>query len=368
MIPLLSFAIHVTYTCPLTCAHCCFSSNPRNKDRLPIEQIIATIEELDRNSVEMVAFTGGEPFLLGKQLISAVAAARQRGFVTRVVTSAYFAKTPEMAARKLGPLRDAGLCEVSISWDDFHEEFVDFSCVYNAFWESKRLGMTTAVNTVQAAETRWTADRVRQELGLSPDSEDVIVESPVNLTGRAESQLADAGFRPTRSIGPCPYVMTGPTLSATNKLLACCGVIPHTPHLTLCDDFQPQKLHEAIERGQHSALLNWLYLRGPYAIMEYIGERHGVSVPAKNEIGGNCEACRHLFHRREFAERVESAVSEKSAEIWGELELLGILGMLAPRSVQDLWAKSSMVIDSAYSERSKMNIKNQSAEKVTINE
>lgn len=350
MIRPMSFAIHVTYQCPLACAHCCFSSSPKNGDRLPIEQIFETIRQLDDTSIQMVAFTGGEPMLLGQHLITAIKVASERGFVTRVVTSAYFAKTPEIAKSKLGALRDAGLSEVSISWDDFHEEFVNFDCIYNAFWASKRLGMTTAVNTVQASDSRWTAERVRQELGLESESEDIIVESPLNLTGRAEKDLVDAGLRPERSLGPCPYVLTGPTLSAKNKLLACCGVIQDTPQLTLDDDFKPENLQAAIEAGQRSTLLNWLYLRGPYAIMEHIGERFEIPVPSRNDVGGNCEACRRLFHTPEFATRVEQAATEKSAEISGELELLGTLGMLSPRAIQRLWAESSMVVDTAPSQ------------------
>jgi hypothetical protein len=191
---------------------------------------------------------------------------------------------------------------------------------------------------------------VRRELGVNPDSDDVIVESPLNLTGRAEDELADAGLRPERSLGPCPYVLTGPTLSAKNKLLACCGVIPDTPRLTLDPDFTPENLQAAIETGQKSTLLNWLYLRGPYAIMEHIGARFGITVPPRTEVGGNCEACRRLLHTPEFETKLDQSLEEKNAEISGELEILGSLGMLEPQVVQKLWSETSMVIDTGHSQ------------------
>jgi len=304
----------------------------------------------------MVAFTGGEPFLLGNRLDDIVKEAHVRGLVTRIVTSAYWAKHSSIAEKRLAGLREAGLDELSISWDDFHEEQktanVTFEYVFNAFWAAKRLGLTAAVNIVQAANSRWTAERVRKELGIDSESEDVIVESPLNLTGRAETALADAGLRPQRIVGPCPYVLTGPTLSAKKKLLACCGVIQHTNKLVLDDDFKPENLAAAIKSGLESPLLNWLYLRGPYAILEWMSNRYGISIPKKEDVGGNCEACRLLFHKAEYSKKVSDAIAEKADEIGSELAVLAALGFLengAGRggSVMGIWIDGSAFLDNA---------------------
>ncbi len=340
-----SFAIHVTYTCPLACAHCCFSSSPFVREALPIDHILETIRSLDSSTIKLVAFTGGEPFLLGQKLIEAVQEASQRGFVTRVVTSAYFGKHLSVAEKRIKQLYEAGLKELSISWDDFHEEFVSFDCVYNAFWTAKRLGMTVAVNTVQARHSRWTAQRIRKELGVESSSHEVLVESPLNLTGRAESELKDAGLRPIRLVGPCPYVLTGPTLSAKNKLLACCGVIPETEALVLDSDFKPENLTTALEKGMKSPLLNWLYLRGPYAIMEWISKRYNIPIIEKEKVGGNCEACRRLFTTKEIADKLPAAITEKAEEIAGELYLLESLGWLEPQAVLNLWKEGSLILE-----------------------
>lgn len=345
MLTPVSFAFHVTYTCPLACAHCCFSSSPSNRDRLPVEHIVKTIRQLDHENIRMVAFTGGEPFLLGKGLVEVVRTANDLGFVTRIVTSAYFGKTPEIAHERLDELRTAGLDELSISWDDYHEEFVEFTCVHNVFWAAKKLGILTAVNIVQDLNSKWTRSLVSERLGLAPDNQEIICESPLNKNGNAERKLAKTEPRDERLLGPCPYVLTGPTLSAKNKLLACCGVIPNTDALVLDQDFIPERLESAIQAGLRSPLLNWLYLRGPYAIMAWIAERYGVPVPDKQSIGGNCEACSYLFNTKALAEKVDAAASEKADEIWSELHVLDALGMTSPHSIQALWAGTPSVID-----------------------
>jgi hypothetical protein len=340
-----SFAIHVTYTCPLACAHCCFSSSPSNRDRLPVDHILGAIDGLNAAEVGLVAFTGGEPFLLGKDLVNAIARAKGRGFKTRVVTSAYFGKHEETARKRLEEVRSAGLDEMTISWDDFHEAFVAFDAVATVFRLARELGIRVGINVVQARDSFWTAARVRERLGLPEDSPECIGETPLNHTGRAETDLTEAGLRPKRYLGPCPYVLTGPTLSAKNKLLACCGVIPHTDALTLDPDFRPENLNAAIEKGLRSPLLNWLYLRGPYAIMEYVSARFGVAIPAKESIGGNCEACKLLFETPEVVRHLDEAVALKAAEIEGELGMLAALGWLSPEKLQHLWQDSSLVLD-----------------------
>jgi hypothetical protein len=338
-----SFAIHVTYTCPLTCAHCCFSSSPLVKDRLEPDLILAAIDQLDAG-IHLVAFTGGEPFLFGKKLVEFVRRAHDRGFITRVVTSAFWATTPEIARKRLVELVDAGLNEISISWDDFHEEFVRFDNIRNAVAVARELPeLRVGISIVQAATSRWTAARVREELDLGEDQ--VVCESPLNLTGRAEQELTEAGLRAYRALGPCPYVMTGPTLSAKRKLLACCGVIPDTPRLYLDEHFTPERLNEAVARGKESVLLTWLYLRGPYAIMEWMSERYGVTIPAPESVGGNCQACKHLFENPEIEALIDQALLEKGPEVRGEYHLLKSLGTVDPKNNLTLWMGYAPIVD-----------------------
>lgn len=351
-----SFAIHVTYTCPLTCASCCFSSGPKNKESLSVEIILDAIRVLDTSTFKMIAFTGGEPFLLGNQLDLLVKEAHAKNVVTRIVTSAYWAKHFSVAEKRLTELKEVGLDELSISWDDFHEDQktakITFDYVYNAFWAAKKLGIKAAINIVQSANSRWTSERVKKQLGLEIDSNEHIVESPLNLTGRAEEELKDAGLRPQRIVGPCPYVLTGPTLSAKKKLLACCGVIQHTNELVLDDDFEPDNLSSAIRSGIESPLLNWLYLRGPYAILEWISHKYSLSIPKKEDIGGNCEACRLLFHTKEYSEKIPNAILEKKEEIMDELFLLDTLGFLGKNdslgkegAIMNLWLDNTPIIN-----------------------
>lgn len=343
MIDIKSFAFQVTDSCPNSCKHCCFSSDLSKNNRLSLKNIEHTIEKLKSTGIKLIAFTGGEPFMLGKDLVKAVAIAKKRDFITRIVTSAFFAKNIEITREILYELKKAGLDELSISWDDYHEEFVPFNCISNAYTIAKELGISVGINIVQSANSRWTAERVKKELGIYSSCEDVISESPLNLTGRAIEELKDEGLRTERFIGPCPYVLTGPALSAENKLLACCGVLSNVDQLTLESNFNPDNINLLFNKLKSSVLLNWLHLRGPYNIIEWISEKYSIDVIEKTKIGGNCEACRILFETRELLEKLPNALEEKSKNISSELQLLNILGIQDPEYILNLWQDDSNV-------------------------
>lgn len=324
-----SFAFHVTYTCPLTCAHCCFSSSPTVKDKLDFDLMVRTIEAIPQ-SFSLVAFTGGEPFLLGPKLADLVGLASRRGFRTRIVTSAYFGKTEALARRRLQPMRDAGLIELSISWDDFHEPFVSVDCVRNTFWTAVDLGILPAVNIVEGQDCRWTKPAVMDALGLPASFKHLITESPLNETGRAELELQGRKLVNPQGLGPCPYVITGPTASAKGKLLACCGVLPEMDGLVLQEQLDPEDLESAIERSKSDAVLNWLHLRGPFNLLEQASVHLGRPAPAAETVGGNCEACRMIFADPEVRGVLPALMAADGGRVLADAGLLDAMGLVEP--------------------------------------
>jgi hypothetical protein len=332
-----SFAFHVTYTCPLTCAHCCFNSSPDVRDTLTPDRIVRSIAALP-DDLDMVAFTGGEPFLHGANLTRYVDASHLRGFRTRIVTSAYFAKTADIALRRMQPLKQAGLDELSISWDDFHEAFVSFECVRVLCAVSIDLGISVAINSVQSNATKWRAEVIREQLGELADSVEVVCESDLNLTGRAEEVFDVDDLRASRFLGPCPYVLTGPTLSAKGHLLACCGVIPNSERLIVAHDSRPEALQGDIEGALNDPLLLWLHLRGPYDLLERASRERGLPVPPRDEIGGNCEACRRLFDADSAHDLIDPFLKTRAGSILDEVMLLESLGLLEPKKLIALWS------------------------------
>ena len=81
--------------------------------------------------------------------------------------------------------------------------------------------------------------------------------------------------------------------------------------------------------------------------MEYISKRYSLPIVEREEVGGNCEACRILFSTKELAEKIPNAVTEKAEEIAGELDVLDALGWLNPEAIIDLWKADCTVVEMA---------------------
>src|SRR5438874_1996569 len=72
----LSFA--GTYQCNLTCPHCCVPIEWT--DRLDVNVALRFLEDAHRYGIEVLGFTGGEPFLYAEFLLAVTRRAAQLGF------------------------------------------------------------------------------------------------------------------------------------------------------------------------------------------------------------------------------------------------------------------------------------------------
>jgi len=101
----------LTYRCPLQCPYC---SNPldfaRSKEELTTEQWIEVFKQARAMGSVQLGFSGGEP-LTRKDLPELIAAARELGFYTNLITSGI-----GLTAKKLDLFAQAGLDHIQISF------------------------------------------------------------------------------------------------------------------------------------------------------------------------------------------------------------------------------------------------------------
>ncbi|MEU6262356.1 pyrroloquinoline quinone biosynthesis protein PqqE [Saccharopolyspora shandongensis] len=109
----LGLLAELTYRCPLQCTYC---SNPLNladyRDELDTETWLRVIEQARSIGVLQLHLSGGEP-ALRRDLVALVAAAREHGMFTNLVTSGF-----SLPQRRLRELAAAGLDHVQLSVQD----------------------------------------------------------------------------------------------------------------------------------------------------------------------------------------------------------------------------------------------------------
>jgi hypothetical protein len=111
----------VTYRCERECDHCFVWAGPQSEPAMSIVMIgelLSQAKEID--SVKMVYFEGGEPFMYFPTLVEGVRLARSMGFEVGIVTNGYWGLSDEDARLWLAPLAELGISDLSVSDDEYH--------------------------------------------------------------------------------------------------------------------------------------------------------------------------------------------------------------------------------------------------------
>ncbi len=114
----LSFA--GTYQCNLTCAHCCVPIEW--PDRLAIGPALRFLEDAHAEGIQILGFTGGEPFLYPEFVIALTRRAAQLGLrFDKIISNGVWHSDTAHLESVLTELRDAGFTgKLGLSVDKFH--------------------------------------------------------------------------------------------------------------------------------------------------------------------------------------------------------------------------------------------------------
>jgi MoaA/NifB/PqqE/SkfB family radical SAM enzyme len=141
-----ALALITTRRCTAACDHCCFGCSPRAQDAIPISRLHELIDEAARvPSIRQIGFTGGECFLLGRDLVALVSRAHGHGFATRAISNGYWATSDAAARARIAPLRAAGLDQLMLSTGSFHQRFVPVERIGLAARAAAESGISTRI-------------------------------------------------------------------------------------------------------------------------------------------------------------------------------------------------------------------------------
>src|SRR5436309_5338613 len=101
--------IAVGWACNAACGHCSIGCGPRRREALASGMILNCIDEAASLGMKGIELTGGEPLLRARDLLGFMARARGHGLQSLIYTNAFWAKTPDLARRRLAELRESGL-------------------------------------------------------------------------------------------------------------------------------------------------------------------------------------------------------------------------------------------------------------------
>jgi hypothetical protein len=130
----------LTFRCPAKCKHCSYKAGPERRGYMKLKDAKSYLEELtDTQPLQSITVHGGEPFLYFEHLKEIIEKAGEVVVPRRgVITNGYWAKTKEIAKKKLVELKRVGLTCITFSLDSFHQEYIPLEIV--------KTGIETAAN------------------------------------------------------------------------------------------------------------------------------------------------------------------------------------------------------------------------------
>jgi len=321
-----------TYQCTSACKDCCFGSNPQIRGRLSQENVLKAISEAAKSGIRLLVFSGGECFLLGKDLDAAIAYATQLGMVSRCVTNGYWATHEEVARRRLEELQNAGLTEINFSTGDMHQQFVPVERVINGCMSALALKMRCAVMVEIRKDRKFTQTNLLSDARLNrilkgsvESSLFSVVESPwmPSEPGSVVDQDANLLVNATNVIARdrCTSVVSTFVLDPYGQVGACCGLTRHRIPEMMLGSIEEHSLSSLIDSAINDFLKIWIYVEGPEKIIAWAAGKDP-SIEWKDRYAHVCHACLALYQDQKVKQVIRDFHEEKIADVYFRYFLL----------------------------------------------
>ena len=319
-----TLSVMPTYQCTAECENCGTLSSPLAKTHLSAEQVSKAIEEAGSLDFVNVVFTGGEPTLRYPILCDGLRLAKREGLATRIVTNAHWAKSPDIARRKLEDLLSFGLDEINFSSGDQHARFVPIERVINAVLAACDLGMRFHLMVETTAQNRIRKSTFTDHPALIQKVSQYqrslwIDESPWMPLSPIETNLYDKGLAINKlniaSCTGCESILQTIVVQADGRIGACCGLGMRTvPELQVghIDDLNP--IRSAIEIAEQDLLKLALRYIGAEKILAWAAGCEP-SILWEDKYAHRCQACMRIYKDPKVRAVIRNHLSDLEADI-----------------------------------------------------
>jgi organic radical activating enzyme len=354
-----TLSIQPTFQCNAQCTDCGTLSSPYDKTTLSLETIFSAIDQAKALDFANVVFTGGEATIRWEMLLKGIRYAHSREFPTRLVTNAYWARTPSMANARIASLIEAGLDEINFSTGDEHVRFVPMERVVNAIIAAVSLGLSTNVMVELRSERKVSKDTITDDpriRNLSVEQQGLLgfTESPWMPVdpGRVE-RYAEGSAANRNNLADrlgCDSILQTYVVQADQRIGACCGLgLRIIPELNIDRAVGNGFLATAIAEAEADFLKLWIHTYGPEKILAWASEKD-LSIEWEDMYAHRCQACLRLYQDPVVREVIREHYQEMLAQVlqahWLDTEYVpGRLANSVPLNSDDKTTSSPKTVE-----------------------
>lgn len=307
-----SLTIITTYQCTAACNDCCFSCTPKIKERLSKEEIFSSIDNAKKSfsDLEIVVFTGGECFMLGKDLFESIERCTSLGLKSRCVTNGYWGRNPNKAESVARKLKASGITEMNISTGLDHQKWVSKDTVVNA---TKAL-LSEGIRTIIMVEKDSEESNCLRQLNLDPCFQELTKNSLLTLQSncwmpfKTTFKERKKGGRVQSSNG-CSQLYNNVVVTPHNLQSACCGLtFEYIPDMKT-GDLLHSDMGDNFSQSRNDYIKFWIHTDGPRSVIEQVMGPDFLESEYGNVEHG-CQACVYLHKDPRIIDKIRERARE----------------------------------------------------------
>jgi hypothetical protein len=273
-----------------------------------------------------VCFTGGEPMLYYRDILTLLPRARELGLKASLVTGAGWVRREATARVRIKALAEAGLGHICISWDHYHEEFSprERAVLLARIAIESGLGVAVRVVTVSQAEM--------EEYHTAFAGLPVFLQSqaPVKV-GRADSlPMQHFNFGKNPPSGVCAVVLT-PVIEPDGTVYACCGPSHYSAKSSILrlGNTNEEPLENILSRASRDPIFEIILNTGPFGLYQLLKDLSPDLVKTRQAYTGICELCMDITNDPELVNALRERLSTNemlrflvASRMWMEKKLM----------------------------------------------
>lgn len=283
--------ITVTQKCTAKCAICCSECGI---DKTSVIDKDALIEYLstckDIEAINTIGFSGGEVFLYYDFLLEMVKFVAEMGKKSTVLSNGFWADTFENTINKLALLKNSGVTQVALSYDEFHEDYIPLKNVRNYIKASKELNMRPVIQTIVTSQPHLEWINL-----LGPDLSDAYINF-ISCYPVGEAKKRNFSFydRRTPTSGlTCRYSGTL-LVQWDGSIVPCCSPYINETALQF-GSIKQQTVMNTIERANQNIIFRYLRKYGFDFFIRLIRENK-LDIDIPKYVISSCELCALFFN------------------------------------------------------------------------
>ena len=299
-----SITLVTTFRCNASCERCCFGCRPDFGRTMTIEQMKRYVDislEAYPNFIKYLSLTGGECFLLGKDLDGIISFGKEKGLRVGLISNGYWGYNYKEAVKRINGLKELGLAEISFTCGDEHNHLIPFRSVRNAVVASARAGFKVEFRTENGYYNGIRAyiekDAVLQRL-IENKKITRVSQMFVDFNNeKTYRRHPESRYRYPEKSKPCRSLCHSITISPYGDVMACCGIgMFRIPQLRL-GNIETEPIKTIFNRIFQDALKIWLHTGGPIEIFQYLYDKSDISFRTWGEA---CRFCKEIFSNPEI--------------------------------------------------------------------